>query len=373
MYISDIVPFVDLKSQWAEIEEEALPMVRKLLQRGELIGGYEVYSFEEEFANYIGAKHCIALSSGTAALHYALRAMGVGNGDEVITAANTFIATAEAIVLAGATPVLVDITDDGIHPSVENFIHAITEKTKALIPVHLYGFPMDLTGLYEFIKNKNIRILEDACQAHGAKINGRIIGKDCDAAAFSFYPSKNLGACGDAGAIVTNDDILASDLRMLRNHGSIKKYEHHLIGSTERMDVIQACILRKKLTKLDDWNKRRREIAQYYTDNLADIKGIWFPKESLNAEACYHLFVVHYEKRDELAQELNKNGIETGFHYPLPIHLMKPFSFLGKNHNSFPNAEKKCKSTLSLPIGPHLTISQAKKVSEAVRFFVEGK
>lgn len=367
---SSSIPFVDLSSQWNDIKDETIPSMLLLLSRGELIGGKEVDGFEKEFAAYIGAKHCIAFSSGTAALHFALRAMGIGIGDEVITSANTFIATAEAIVLTGATPILVDIEAGGIHPTTDSFLNTITVRTKAIVPVHLYGFPMDLKKLYSIAHTKNIHILEDACQSHGAKINGKIVGKNCEAAAFSFYPSKNLGACGDAGAVVTNDDELASKLYMLRNHGSIIKYDHQHVGSTERMDSIQACILRKKLPFLETWNKKRREIARYYIEQLSDIEDLWLPQERDNIESCYHLFVIRCKQRDELARELNKYGIECGIHYPFPIHLTKAFSFLGKGRGFYPNAEKACATCLSLPIGPHLTTEHVKRVVETIRTFL---
>lgn len=368
----EIIPFVDLPSQWNEIQSEAGPVILGILSKAGFIGGPEVSGFEKEFASYIGVKHCIALSSGTAALHFALKLMGVGEGDEVITAANTFVATAEAIALTRATPVLVDIEQDGIHPSIEAFSKAITDRTKAIIPVHLYGFPMDLQKLSELAKSKGIKMLEDACQAHGARFNGKNAGSYDDAAAFSFYPGKNLGAFGDAGALVTNDDDIAESLRMFRNHGLAGKFDHRIIGSTERMDSLQAAGLRIKLSHLDKWNKRRRVLARRYIDGLSDIQGLWLPVEKEGQESCYHLFVVRHELRDKLAEFLAANRIETGMHYPVPIHFTGAFSFLGKGEGAYPNTEKACATGLSLPMSPHLSDQQCDRIINTVRDFFKS-
>lgn len=366
-----IIPFVDLPSQWNEIKSEAEPVILRILSNAGFIGGPEVSGFEKEFASYIGAKHCIALSSGTAALHFALKGMGIGEGDEVITAANTFVATAEAIALTGATPVLVDIEQDGIHPSVDAFAQAITARTKAIIPVHLYGFPMDLHELSELAKSKGIRMLEDACQAHGARFNGKNAGSYDDAAAFSFYPGKNLGAFGDAGALLTNDGDLAEMFLMFRNHGLAGKFDHRIIGSTERMDSLQAAGLRIKLSRLDRWNARRREIARRYIDGLSGIQGLWLPIEKKGQESCYHLFVVRHELRDKLVDFLATHRIETGMHYPVPLHLTAAFSFLGKGKGSYPNAEKASATGLSLPMSPHLSDRQCDRVIKTIRDFFQ--
>ncbi|MCR4293542.1 MAG: DegT/DnrJ/EryC1/StrS family aminotransferase [Candidatus Kuenenia sp.] len=365
----EIIPFVDLPSQWEEIKSEAAPVMLRILNNAGFIGGPEVSGFEKEFASYIGVKHCVALSNGTAALYIALKGMGIGKGDEVITAANTFIATAEAIALTGATPVLVDIEQDGIHPSIDALAGAITDRTKAIIPVHLYGFPMDLLKLSEIAKTKGIKMLEDACQAHGARFGGENAGTYDDAAAFSFYPGKNLGAFGDAGALLTNDDGLAEMVLMFRNHGLAGKFDHRIIGSTERMDSLQAAGLRIKLRYLDKWNARRREIAQRYIDGLSGIQELWLPVESEGQESCYHLFVVRHNLRDKLAEFLAMHRIETGMHYPVPIHLSRAFSFLNKGQGSFPNTEKACATGLSLPMSPHLSNDQCDRVIKKIREF----
>lgn len=368
----EIVRFVDLPSQWNEIKSEAEPVILRILSNAGFIGGPEVSGFEKEFASYIGVKHCIALSSGTAALHFALKAMGIGKGDEVITTANTFVATAEAIAMTGATPVLVDIERDGVHPPVDAFAEAITGRTKAIIPVHLYGFPMDLQRLSELAKSKGIKILEDACQAHGARFNGKNVGSYGDAAAFSFYPGKNLGAFGDAGALVTNDDGIAEMLLMFRNHGLAGKFDHRVIGSTERMDSLQAAGLRIKLRRLDKWNTRRRVIARRYIDGLSGIQGLWLPVEKEGQESCYHLFVVRHEMRDNLAEFLAAHHIETGMHYPVPIHLTGAFSFLKKGKGSYPNTEKACTTGLSLPMSPHFSDQQCDRVIKNIKDFFQA-
>ncbi|MBM3820949.1 MAG: DegT/DnrJ/EryC1/StrS family aminotransferase [Acidimicrobiia bacterium] len=365
------IPFLDLGPQWAEIREEAEPLLGGMFAAGRFIGGEQVELFEKEFAAYIGRRFCVALSSGTAAEHFCLRAWGVGPGDEVILPANTFIATSEAVALTGATPVLIDIEPEGVHASVEAAARAITPRTRAIMPVHLFGHCMNLVRWRALADAHGLKLIEDACQAHGSLSGGKRAGTFGHAAAFSFYPGKNLGACGDAGALVTDDEALYDALLMIRNHGASKPFDHQLLGSTERMDAIQAAVLRIKLKRLDDWNDRRRARAAQYVEALAPVEGLWVPRWDDADSPCHHLFVVRHSARDGLARHLAEEGIGTGMHYPVPIHLMPANRWMGLQRGSLPHAEKACETGLSLPMGPHLAAEDCARVAQAVRHFVE--
>lgn len=365
------IPFLDLGPQWAEIRDEAEPVLARTFSSGRFVGGEEVEWFEKEFAAYVGRRFCVALSSGTAAEHYCLRAWGIGPGDEVILPANTFVATAEAVALTGARPVLIDIEPDGIHACFKAAEKAITSRTRAIIPVHLFGHCMDLDRWRKLADAHGIMLLEDACQAHGARINERRAGTFGHAAAFSFYPAKNLGACGDAGALVTDDEGLYEKLLMIRNHGASKPFDHQLVGSTERMDAIQAAVLRIKLKRLDDWNQRRRMRATQYVKALESVENLWLPRWGEAESPCHHLFVVRHRSRDGLARHLGRLGIGTGMHYPIPIHLMPANRWLGLGQGSLPHTEHACETGISLPMGPHLSGEDCEKVIKAVLEFFE--
>lgn len=360
------VPFLDLGVQYNQLKVEIDEAIARVFAKSSFVLGPEVEQFETEFARYCGANHCVALHSGTAALHLALLAMGVGPGDEVITAANSFIATAEAIAFCGATPRLVDARLDTANIDVSQIENAINERTKAIIPVHLYGQPAEMDTIKEIADRHGIKILEDACQAHGATVDGTRVGTIGEAAAFSFYPGKNLGAAGDGGAIVTNDEQLAEHVRLLRNHGSEQKYHHLVLGHNFRLDSIQSAILSVKLKHLDSWNQKRREIASGYTKELEGLPGIETLTVLDGATSVFHLFVIRCADRQYLESVLKEHGINYGIHYPVPIHLQPAFASLGHKRGDFPNAEALSDSVLSLPIYPELSVQQQNQVLEAV-------
>ncbi len=360
------VPFLDLGVQYNQLKVEIDEAIARVFAKSSFVLGPEVEQFETEFARYCGANHCVALHSGTAALHLALLAMGVGPGDEVITAANSFIATAEAIAFCGATPRLVDARLDTANIDVSQIENAINERTKAIIPVHLYGQPAEMDTIKEIADRHGIKILEDACQAHGATVDGTRVGTIGEAAAFSFYPGKNLGAAGDGGAIVTNDEQLAEHVRLLRNHGSEQKYHHLVLGHNFRLDSIQSAILSVKLKHLDSWNQKRREIASGYTKELEGLPGIETLTVLDGATSVFHLYVIRCADRQYLESVLKERGINYGIHYPVPIHLQPAFASLGHKRGDFPNAEALSDSVLSLPIYPELSVQQQNQVLEAV-------
>jgi dTDP-4-amino-4,6-dideoxygalactose transaminase len=359
------VPFVDLKAQYASISGEVQQAISVVLERGDFILGKELLLFEEAFAEYCGTVAAIGLDSGTSALELALRACDVGPGDEVITAANTFIATALAISYTGATPVLVDVNPRTytIDPSLLE--SAITSRTRAIIPVHLYGQPADMDPIIEIAMNHGLVVIEDACQAHGAKYKGKRVGSFGNAAAFSFYPAKNLGAYGDGGIVVTNDEQTATTIRMLRNYGEIEKYRHELRGFNRRLDTVQAAILSVKLKALDSWIAARREHAQLYSE-LLDHSPILLPSEATYAHSVYHLYVIRTADRDGLRAFLQDNEIATGIHYPIPIHLQSAYHDLGYGKGTFPVTEESAQQLLSLPMYAELTSSAIRYVAEAI-------
>jgi len=364
------IPFLDLKIQYKAIQDEVLPVITEAMSNAAFVGGPQVSGFEEEFASFCESKYCVGVGSGTDALRFALIAAGVGRGDEVITVPNTFIATTEAISQVGARPVFVDILPDTFTMDVAQLEEAITEKTKAIIPVHLYGQPVDMDPLLETAHRHNISVIEDACQAHGALYNGRKAGSMGLAGCFSFYPGKNLGAYGEGGAVVTNDESIARKIKMIRDHGQAKKYFHDFEGYNGRLDAIQAAVLRIKLKRLEKWNSERRENAKYYNELLSDVPGVKTPVEAGYARSVYHLYVILVDDRDRLQKFLGEKGIGTGLHYPVPLHLQKAYRHLGYNKGSFPVVEETAERLLSLPMFPELTKNQIEHVVTSIREFM---
>jgi dTDP-4-amino-4,6-dideoxygalactose transaminase len=363
-----LVPLVDLRAQHASIAGETEEAVSRVLNGTDWILGREVDLFEEEFAAFCQTKHAIGVDSGTSALELALRAFDIGPGDEVVTVANTFIATALAISYTGATPVLVDIDPETHTMDVSSLENAITDRTKAIMPVHLYGHPADMDPILEIARQHGLVVIEDACQAHGARYKGRRVGSLGHAAAFSFYPAKNLGACGDGGIVVTNDERAAESIRMLRNYGQREKYHHALRGFNRRLDTLQAAILRVKLRHLDDWNAARRDHARRYDDILA--RGpVSLPAEADFGESVYHLYVVRTESRDGLMTFLREQGIASGIHYPVPIHLQPAYSDLGYALGDFPISERFAETVLSLPMYAELPATAIERTVESIHEF----
>ena len=360
------VPFVDLGAQYQAIALEINSAIQGVLEKRDFILGSDVELFEKEFANFIGTSHAVGVGSGLAALELALRAWEIGPGDEVITAANTYIATTLAIMAVGARPVLVDMDPATFNINPAAIEAAITPKTRALIPVHLCGQPADMDPILEIAAGRNLLVLEDAAQAHGSMFRGRRAGSLGHAGAFSFYPGKNLGAYGDGGLIVTNDDTLAEKLRQLRNYGQRVKYVHTTIGTNSRLDTIQAAILRVKLRHLDRWNAQRGERAAQYNALLAGA-GCEVPQIAANRTHIFHLYMVQVENRAEVQKILAERGISTGIHYPIPIHLQEASASLGYRQGDFPETERAAERILSLPMYAELTESQCAYVAENLR------
>lgn len=368
------VNFLDLKVQYEAIKEEIAEALQAVLDKTAFAGGPFVAQFEEEFAAYCQTEHAVGVGSGTEALWIALLAAGVGPGDEVITTPNTFIATAEAISFTGATPVFVDI-DENTHNMDPNLLEAaITNKTKAVIPVHLFGQPADMDTIAIVARKYGLFLLEDACQAHGAEYKGKRTGSLGDAGAFSFYPGKNLGAYGEAGAVTTNDPELAGKMSMIRDHGQAAKYYHDAIGWNGRMDGIQGAVLSVKLKYLDQWNDGRRKNADLYRKNLNGLEGIIIPEEADFARHVYHLFAIRVLEadRDAFMKALNEKEIFCGIHYPVPVHLQKAYDFLGVEAGSFPVAEKCASQYVSLPMFPELGEDQIIYTAGCIQEFLAG-
>lgn len=358
------VPFLDLQAQYRAIQPEVDAAMRRVLDTSHYIGGPAVEEFEKGFAAFCGTDHCVGLNSGTAALALLMQANGIGPDDEVITVANSFFASTEAISNIGATPVLVDCREDDALMDVTTLEAAITPKTKAIIPVHLYGQPADMDAINAIAKAHDLFVFEDACQAHGATYKGRPAGSLGDGAAFSFYPGKNLGAYGDAGAVTTNDDITATTVRMLREHGSAVKYEHELVGWNERMDALQGAVLTAKLSHLAAWNDKRLKLAEFYRKNLP-AWAVPFAAHDDRVSAM-HLFVVRVKNRDNVQKALAEHGIQTLIHYPIPIHLQPAYEGIWKQ-GQFPIAEKLAGEILSLPMYAELTEEAAEAVCDALK------
>jgi len=371
------VPFLDLKAQYVKIKNEVDTAIQDVLNNTAYVLGKPVFNFEEEFAKAHDTKYCHGVSAGTDGNHIALWALDVGVGDEVIIPANTFIATAWGATLCGATPVFVDCHPESYNIDPEKVEAAITDKTKAIVAVHLYGQPADMDPLKEIAKKHNIFLVEDAAQAHLSEYKGQKVGGLSDVCSFSFYPGKNLGAYGEAGAVMTNNKELAGKCKMLRDHGALEKYNHVVYGHNYRMEGIQGAVLGVKLKYLDGWTNERRRVAKRYAELLADVDGIVVPKEMEYSKHVYHLFVIQVKgegenrskKRNQLMEFLKENEIFSGLHYPIPLHKQKCFAHLGYKEGDFPNSETIAEQGLSLPMFPELTDEQLVYVSEKIHDF----
>ena len=356
-----LVPYFDLKKQFASLRDEIREALDRVCSNTSFVLGPEVSEFEKEFAAYCEVKYCVALNSGTSALHLALLALGVNPGDEVITASNTFIGTAEAICYTGAKPVFVDIDPKTGNLDPTLIERVITGRTTAILPVHLYGRPADMDAILGIARKHGLVVIEDACQAHGARYRGRRVGSIGHAAAFSFYPSKNLSAYGEGGALTTNDAGIAERARSLRNHGQSGSYTHERIGYNYRMEGFQGAVLRIKLKRLEQWNARRKEIATLYRSLL---QGVEILADDPRDERVYHLFVVYVERRDAVRSALVARGVHTAIHYPCPLHLQPAFASLGLGAGSFPHAERACERVISMPFFPEMSDDQVRYAAE---------
>ncbi len=395
--MNDQIPFIDLVNLHRGMEEELVAVFRDALNTGQFIGGPSVEKFEQDFASFCGTKYCIGVNSGTDALRFALIAAGINKGDIVLTVPNTFIATTEAVSQAGADPEFIDIDERSYNmdpeklreflvkhcifdPGTGRTVHQPTRKpVTAIIPVHLYGQTADMDRIRDLAKQYNLVVIEDACQAHGAEYFSKRencwkkAGTMGIAAAFSFYPGKNLGACGEAGAVTTNDEGIARTIRKLRDHGQSAKYYHDIEGYNGRLDAIQAAVLRIKLKRLAAWNDERRRIAQRYNELLASVDNVVLPYEPEWSRAVYHLYVIRAQKRDALQSFLSQRNISTGLHYPIPLHKQKAYAATKTSNGSLPVSERTAQEILSLPIFPGLTDDQQKQVVERIREFVNSQ
>ena len=385
------IPFIDLASQHLEMEEELVGIFREALRTGRFIGGPQVEEFEKEFAGFCDADYCVGVGSGTDALRFALMAAGIGQGETVVTVPNTFIATTEAVSQAGASIDFVDVDERTYNMDPEKLadylktrcrignasgrpVNILTGKpVSAIIPVHLYGQMADMDPIMELAEKYNLTVIEDACQAHGAEYYSRREGRWMKAgsighaAAFSFYPGKNLGACGEAGAITTNDLSIARRAGMLRDHGQSRKYHHELEGYNGRLDAVQAGILRSKLRRLEEWNEGRRQAASRYDGLLSAVEGVEVPYTPGWARSVYHLYVIRSKERDLLRQRLSEVVIDTGLHYPVPLHLQNAYARLGYNEGGFPVSENASREILSLPMYPGLAVQQQRRVADTIK------
>jgi dTDP-4-amino-4,6-dideoxygalactose transaminase len=366
------VPFLDLKSEYAGLRDEILPALDRVCQESAFVQGPQVEAFEKDFAEFCGAKHCVALGSGTAALHLGLLALGVQPGDEVITTPNTFLATAEAISYCGGQPVLVDIDPATANIDANLIERAVTRRTRAIMPVHLYGRPADMHAIRSIASRYGLRVLEDAAQAHGARYRGDRVGTLGHAAAFSFYPTKNLGAYGEGGALTTNDDLIAQFARAARSHGQTARYAHEFVGYNYRMQGFQGAVLRIKLRHLNEWTERRRAIAREYRRILQNAR-IELPVDDPRDECVYHQFVIYLNNRCSVIAKLAQKEIETAVHYPTPVHLQPAYSSLGNPAGTYPLAERACDRALSLPLFPGMSEEQVRFVADSVLEIVGGK
>jgi len=362
------IPFVNLRAQYDAVKPQIDAAIASVLSRSAYVGGPDIEELERWFAGHCGVSHAIGVSSGTRALELVLRALKIGAGDEVITSANTFIATAAAITATGARPVLVDV-DEATGNLDPNLVErAITTTTKAIMPVHLYGRPAAMEEIGAIARRRNVAVVEDAAQAHGARFRGARAGALGTAGCFSFYPTKNLGAFGDAGLVTTDDGGLAARVRLLRDHGRVSKYEHDVVGYTARLDNLQAAVLRVQAEKLDEWNARRRQVAGWYHELLP--AGVTWTKDDPRDECVYHLFVVRTQKRDELRAHLDAHGIATAVHYPIPVHLQPAYRQLGYSVGNFPITERLTREIVSLPMHPFLTRPDVEHVAAAIAGFL---
>ncbi len=365
-----MIPFLDLQAQYRTVGEDIEAAVTDVLRSGDYVQGARVAAFERDFAAWCGTQEAVAVSSGTAALHLALLAAGVGPGDEVITVPMTFVATAAAILYTGATPVFVDIDPSTWTMDPVELEAAITSRTKAILPVHLHGRLADMAEIVAVARRHGLVVIEDAAQAHGAERGGRRAGAFGDIGCFSFYPGKNLGACGEGGAVVTDRPELAEQVRLLRDWGQIRRYEHVKLGFNLRMDNVQGAVLRVKLPRLDGWNARRRAVAALYRE-LLDGAALRLPAPA-GEDHVFHVHAVRVDDRDGLRASLEAAGVATGIHYPKPVHLQTGYASLGYGPGAFPEAERMAREALSLPIFPEMTEAQVRTVAAAVRRFTEG-
>jgi dTDP-4-amino-4,6-dideoxygalactose transaminase len=366
-----MIPFLELKPTYLVLREEMDAAYQRVMNSGWYLLGEETEAFETEFAAYVGAKHCVTVGNGLDALRIALEAHGVRPGDEVIVPAHTFIATWLAVSQCGAIPVAVDVRQDTANLDPGLLEAALTTRTKAIIPVHLYGQAADMDPIHAFATRHGLIVLEDAAQAHGARYHGRMCGTLGHSAAFSFYPGKNLGAFSDGGAITTDDDAVARKARMLRNYGSEKRYHHELPGTNSRIDELQAAFLRVKLRHLDEWNARRASFAELYKSRLSHLAPrLSLPSVPEWSSPVWHLFVIRHEMRDNLQNHLSDHGVQTAIHYPIPPH--RSAAYPSHSHSSYPIAERLCGKILSLPCGPHFTTEQITQCADQVASFVEA-
>src|SRR5579862_1135249 len=360
------IPLVDLHAQYLSIRDSIDAAIRQVVESGNFIGGPCVREFEQAYAADYGMSHCISVANGTDALYIALRMLGVGPGHEVITTAHSWIATSETITQAGARPVFVDV--DEFHTINPDLIEAaITPRTRAIIPVHLYGQPADMTRIAAIASRHNLLLIEDCAQAHYATWRGRRVGTFGHAATFSFYPGKNLGAYGDAGAILTNDEQLAARMRMYANHGALRKHEHRMEGINSRLDALQAAVLKAKLPHIHEWTRARQQVAAWYDEALREIVGIQIPRRREGASHVWHLYVVQLEDRDAVAAELGAHGIQTAVHYPRPLPLLEAYRYMGAGAAQFPVASATSHRILSLPMYPELTRQQVELIATTIR------
>lgn len=370
------IPLVDLTPQHKEIKSQIQQAIKRLIRRGDFILGQDLVLFEKEFAQFCNSRYAVGVSSGTAALFLAAASLGIGPQDEVIVPDFTYIATALAVSYTGAKPVFVDIKEDTYLIDTAKIERAITKKTKAIIPVHLYGQPANMPEIIKIAKHYNLKVIEDAAQAHGASIRmpdkkQHMVGGIADLGCFSFYPSKNMGALGDGGIVVTNDSTLYKKLLMLRDYGRVSRYEHAIIGYNSRLDTLQAAILRAKLKRLNKWNDLRRRAAATYNRLLGEIEGVVVPHAQDNRKHVYHVYAVRTRNRDKLAEGLRAKGIGTVIHYPIPLHLQGAYKSLGYKKNGFPVSRIVAKEIISLPMYPYLKDAQIKFIAETIKQTLE--
>ena len=361
---------MDLQAQYRSLKPEIDGALARVVESAQFIGGPDCRAFEEEFAAYCGVRHAVGVANGTDALTIALRALNVGPGDDVVTVANTFIATGEAVLLNGARPVFVDVEDSSFTLDVTNLERAITPKSRAILPVHLYGHPADMEPILDVARRHGIAVVEDAAQAHGAQIGERRVGSFGAVACFSFYPGKNLGAYGDAGMVVTNDAQLAARVRQIANHGGgASKYDNVVVGTNSRLDTLQAAVLRVKLRHLDDWNRARRERAADYAAALQGLPALTLPQERKGFTSAWHLFSIRVADRAGLMAHLGAKGIATSSHYVKPIHLQPALASLGGKPGDLPVSERLCREVMQVPLFPELSKDQVARVADEIRAF----
>lgn len=356
------VPFVDLNAQYSSIKEDIDRAISNVIRDASFIGGNYVKQFEENFASLYGVKHCIGAANGTDAIYVSLKMLGIGQGDEVITVANSWISTSETIGQTGATPIFVDIESNYYTIDVSKIEEKITDRTKAIIPVHLYGHPADMDPILDLCKKHDLKLIEDCAQAHFAEYKGKRVGLFGDLATFSFYPGKNLGAYGDAGCIITNNDDLAEQCRMFANHGALIKHQHKMEGINSRLDGIQAAILDAKLPYILKWTEARRNVANTYKELLSEFPNIDLPDEASYAKHVYHLYVIRTKDRDQLQTKLKEAEIGTAIHYPTPLPLMEAYSHLGYSEGDVPIANGYSKQILSIPMYPEITVQMQEDI-----------